>query len=114
MKILPTLTDGTPYYEFSVPLDGVTFLFEFIWNDRQACWFYNLKAADDTPLLMGRKVVLDLPMITRFKSLSLPAGDLVARDTTGAQIPPSLTDLGDRVILYYVTVAELEAIYSSK
>lgn len=107
MFILPTLFDGTGNYTFAVQLDGTTFNFEFNWNDRQGAWFFNLLDIANTPLLMGRKVVLNLPMISEFVDPAFPLGDLMATDNSGQNIPPGLTDLGSRVIMVYFAQADL-------
>ena len=39
-----------------------------------------------------------------------PSGYLIARDTSGRGEPPTLTDLGTRVQLFYITAAEVAAL----
>jgi hypothetical protein len=107
MVILPTLFDGTANYTFNVQLDNITYIFEFNWNDRQSAWFFNLLDANSNMLLAGRKVVLGLFMLTEFVSSGFPLGDLTAIDTGGTNQPPGLTELGNRVILYYFDTTDL-------
>lgn len=110
MLQLPTLIDGTTYYDFSVQLDGVTFVLTFQWNAREACWYFDLADIAGNPLLSGRRVVLNMPLLARFRQATLPNGDLMAVDTTGLNIDAGLTDLGDRVLLLYVTQSDVAAI----
>lgn len=108
MLALPTLFDGTGSYTMSVQLDDATYNFQFNWNDRQASWFFNLLDVNGTPLVMGRKIVLNLFMIREFVGDQFPTGDLIALDTAVTLQKPGLKDLGSRVILYYLDVNDLE------
>lgn len=107
MEILPTLTDGTPWYDFTVELEGIAFVFELSWSDREAVWYLNLYDANANPILSGVKVTLSVPLLGRFRSTSLPNGDLMALDTSGADLMPGIQDLGDRVLFVYVDSADL-------
>jgi hypothetical protein len=106
--VLPTRQD-VPFYDFSIPLDGVTFRLEFHWNDRDSAWYFAIFDAVDEPLLSGRKVVLGIPLINRFRDPRLPAGDITAIDTTGMNTEPGLTDLGTRVHLLYTELTDIPA-----
>jgi hypothetical protein len=107
MEVLPTVFDGTKWYVFSVSLEGLSFRLEFNWNDREGQWYFNLLDTNNNPLVTGRKVVLDMPMIGRFPYTNLPNGDFMAIDTSGQQIPPSLNDLGDRVLFVYLSSTDI-------
>lgn len=109
--VLPTLTDGTATYSFRVSLEGVTFRFDFRWNTTAGAWFFDVYSDEDVLLLAGRKVVLGIPLLARFRDPRLPAGDMNAVDTTGADLEAGFSDLGTRVKLLYFTAAELEAAY---
>ncbi len=110
MEILPTRTDGSNWYDFNIQLEGIVFTFEFVWNDREGSWYFNLYDTNANLLLAGIKVVLNTFLLARFVSTSLPNGDLTACDTTGQDVMPGLQDLGDRVLLSYFSNAELQAI----
>jgi hypothetical protein len=111
--ILPTLTDGTPWYDFSIDLDGRTFLLEFHWNARDVAWYLTIYDQDENLLLAGRKLVLDFPLLARFMNPMLPAGEFFVVDTSAANEPPGLTDLGSRVVLLYVEQADLPSSFLS-
>jgi len=104
--VLPTRTD-LARYSFDVELDGVTFTFSFEWNDRDSGWYFSISDVNAVPLLSGRRVVLDYPLINIYRDIRLPAGSLVAIDTSSKDEEPGLTDLGERVKLIYLTRAEL-------
>jgi hypothetical protein len=111
MTLLPTLTDGTAVYTFQTSLDSVAFQLDLEWNDRELAWYLNLYDANLNPLVMGRKVVLGIPLLGRFQGIAgLPPGDLIAFDTSNTDNPPGLLDLGDRVVLLYFTKADLAAV----
>ena len=111
--ILPTLTDGTPWYDFSIDLDSRTSLLEFHWNARDAAWYLSIYDQDENLVLAGRKLVLDFPLLARFLDPRLPAGELFVVDTSAANQPPALTDLGSRVVLLYVDQGGLPASFLS-
>ncbi len=114
MLALPTLFNGTGNYSITVQLDANTYTLEFNWNDRQSAWFFNLLDVDGNPVLMGRKVVLNLPMLHEFVGSQFPTGDFLAFDSSpSGNVVPGLNDLGARVIMYYLTsddLAEFKAI----
>lgn len=110
MELLPTRVDGANWYDFQVTLENIVFTFEFIWNDREGSWYMNLYDTNSNPLVSGLKVVLNVPLLARFVSTSLPNGDLIATDTTGQDLMPGLQDLGDRVVLGYFSNAEIQQI----
>lgn len=110
MEILPTLTDGTPWYDFTVELEGITFQFEFFWNDRESDWYFNLYDSGSNPVLMGIKVTLSVGLFGRFKGSNLPNGDLLALDTSGQDLMPGIQDLGDRVLLVYVDSTDVASL----
>jgi hypothetical protein len=110
MVQIPTLLDGTQSYQIQVELDGTTFEFVFNWNDREGRWYFDLNDITSNPLVSGRAVVLNLPLLARFRQSTMPPGDLIAIDTSNSNIDASLTDLGDRVLLVYLTAADVLAV----
>jgi hypothetical protein len=107
-QLIPTLTDGTQAYTVTVRLDGVSFRFDFAWNERGGFWAFILSDAAGEQL-MRRKVVVGLPLTARFVDPRLPPGDFIALDTSGQDVEAGLQDLGDRVQLVYLEAADLAA-----
>ncbi len=107
MIILPTRFDGQARYTFEIELDQVTFNFSFEWNDRDLGWYMSIADVDGTPLLDGRRIINDYPLADLYRDPRLPAGSLMAMDTSGNGIEAGFRDLGDRVQLIYIPVAEL-------
>ena len=106
---LPTRTDQ-PHYDFEIDLDGSTYRLEFLWNGRSGTWHFDIFDANGDLLVAGRRVVVGFPLLTRFKDPRLPPGVLLAVDSSGQDAEAGLKDLGARVALIYVDLADWKAI----
>lgn len=104
--VIPTRYDGTQRYRQQCTLAGARFTLEFLWNDRDRSWSMGIYDASSN-LLAAKKVTLDTGMLWRYADPRLPAGELFAVDTSGAQQEPGLYDLGSRVLLTFVPAADL-------
>lgn len=97
-----------PDFTIGVDLDGVSYTLRFFWDPALERWYMRVLDDLNQNVLMGdTRVVADWPLY-RSSPVRTPPGFLIARDTTGQGIPPSLSDLGGRVQLYYVPFAEVE------
>jgi hypothetical protein len=88
-------------------LDGGSYTIRLIWNGTDSYWYVRvLDNIGQTVLMADRRLIADWPL---WKELTVrtPPGFLIARDTSGQGIAPSLTDLGSRVQLYYASAADL-------
>lgn len=103
--LIPTRSD--PRYSIEVELDGATFFLDFEWNDRAESWFLDIADADRVLLLAGVRIVVGFPLINRYRDDRLPQGDLSAIVTSGDELDPKFSDLGDRVQLLYTPIAEV-------
>ena len=106
MVLLP-VAPGLARYTFQCELDRVTFNFAFEWNDRDSGWYMSISDVNRTPLVSGRRVVLNYPLINVYRDSRLPAGNIMAFDSTGTDTEPGYADLGDRVYLAYTPFTEL-------
>ncbi len=106
--ILPTRTDGAQRYSFRSMLGGVLYAFEFFWNVRDLSWSFTLSDTSGN-LLLSRKITVGTPILSRFQQANLPYGEIVAYDTSGANIEPGLTELGSRVVLTFTDGADILA-----
>lgn len=102
---------NAPHYEIEVELDGAAFRLAFRWNDRAEAWLLDVSDVDGVALLTSRRVVVDLPLLARFRDPRLPAGELIAVDTASTGADPSFEDLGERVVLLYFPAADLPAAF---
>lgn len=105
MSILTIPTTSDPFYSQTVNLEGVDYLFEFRWNQRESSWYLAIYQSDET-LLCSVKVVTNWDLLRRFTDPRLPPGPLFAKaNPLGDTTNPGLTDFGPglRVELKYLT-----------
>lgn len=105
-----TLADGTGHYRQSTPLDGQVFVLYFDFNERDGNWYLSIHDSDDQPIrgAVGRKLVVNYPVIQRVYVDERPAGELlVVSDLTQ---DPGLLDLGNGTILSYIPAADTETL----
>jgi hypothetical protein len=99
--LIPTLTDETEHYIQRVELDSVVFELTFMWNTREEAWFLSVADADGVALASGIKIVADWQLFQSVSNPDMPAGAMMAVDTSGAGLKPGLLELGERVLLLY-------------
>lgn len=111
MRYLP-VNGELPHHVFFVQLDGTTYGFELRWNTRAQGWFLSVLDAQGNLLLAGRRLVIGWGLTGRFRlrDKRLPPGDVMAIDTSGQGKEAGLDDLGTRVVVTYVELAELQAL----
>lgn len=104
---LPIVQEG-PFFGFGTELDGVTYRFSFRWNDRLAQWVMDLADGDGNALVSGLRVVIDTPLLRRFRGRAgMPPGELIAVDTEDTLRDADLEDLGRRVAVFYLSGDEI-------
>ncbi|MEL7368286.1 MAG: hypothetical protein AAFN74_05195 [Myxococcota bacterium] len=95
-----------------IALDGVYFELRLYWNARAGQWVLDLFKRDQTPILIGRPVLIAVPLLSDVRGRSgAPAGEILALDSTGADLDPGQDDWG-RVQLVYLSAAEVETALS--
>lgn len=101
--LLPVTSDD-PHFQFLTRLEDVACRFEFLWNARDGYWQFALIGEDDGEPYFGfLRVVLGLDLLERCQDPRRPPGGLVAIDTSNSSEEAGEQDLGNRVVLYYVT-----------
>lgn len=103
------VTPGVPHLAVTTVLEGVAYGFEFRWSTREACFYANLLTAEGDLIYAGMKVVTGAPLFERCADERRFPGRIFAMDTEGKGRSPGLEDLGDRVLLVYLTAAEVAA-----
>lgn len=99
------------WYSAQATLDGVDYLLELAWNTRDSRWYLSLFSAAGVALAQSIPLVVDFPLLRRFRGEEFPPGYLMAIDTTGAGREIEVQDdLGARVQLVYLTEAEVDAL----
>ena len=102
-----TLADGSGHYRQSTPLDGQVFVLHFDFNVRENNWYLSVHDNEDEPIegCVGRKLVVNYPVIQRSVSDAKPAGELIV--VSELTDDPALLQLGDGAILSYTPAADL-------
>jgi hypothetical protein len=85
----------------------VQHVFELRWNSRDAAWYVNVLEVDDTPIVLGVKVVLGAFLGRRSTHPLFTFGVLVAFDLSGQDLDAGFDDFGTRVSLRYIPVPDL-------
>jgi hypothetical protein len=101
-----------PYYSEIVELDGENFILTFKWNVREEAWYFSIYQEDETPVLVGVKLVTGWNPIRRLSGSDRPLGIFFTYDTTETDTEPSFSTLGTQIQLLYADadkVAELES-----
>ena len=103
MLIIP-VDQALTYYDETLQIEGIEYLFEFLWSDRESCWYLNIYDQDETPIALWIKLVVSWNLLRRFAGATIPPGILFCADMSGSMTDCQVsTDLGGRVVLYYVT-----------
>lgn len=103
-QVVPTLADGTPDYTMRTRFDQRDFNLRFTWNQRDERWYMGIFAVDDTPIVLGVKIVCNVDLLRYYRYDSkVPQGALFAWDHSADSTPPNLNDMaiGARVELTY-------------
>lgn len=107
LREIPTLTDGTQVYEQRTRLDGVDYLFGFVWSARRERWTFSMQSLDGADIITGQTVVTRAALLNR--AVAGPPGQIVAvPENDSNNEPPGFLELGGRVKLIYITEDELE------
>lgn len=96
------LTPDTPDQVFSVTLGGNPYRVRVTWNERFGYWSLSLMEADETPIVMGLKMVENYLLLAHVEDDRLPTGDLILVRENGAPGRPLFDELGVNLGLYYV------------
>lgn len=96
--ILPVVP-SIPNYRVRTTFGGQAYLFDLLWNARDAAWYFDLLKDDGTPIAHGVKIVLGVHLGRRRTHRFFRDNVIVAFDTGGKSEPPGLDDLGTRVVL---------------
>lgn len=110
MAIRKINTDSTlSSYTQRTILDGREYLLTLQWNQRAAAWFLSIADQEGDPIADGLRLVANWPVNRNLTDARGPFGLIIPLDTSGAGLDPGLHELGDRVLLVYVDVADIPA-----
>lgn len=99
----------------TVTLGSVVYSFTFTFNTRCLSWDLSIAEQNGTPIVSGIKLLPQLDLLSRHKDARLPPGALLTVDVQEANkaLRPTKTQLGTKLILVYLTEAEVDAIISA-
>jgi len=107
MPLIVPVFPGEPLYKERVRLDDRDYILRFDWSQREQRYYLSIFDLDETPLLLGAKVVANWDLLSRNGfDPRLPPGPLIPMDLESGGVPPSRTDFGTRVRLFYYTSGE--------
>ncbi|WP_448510308.1 phage baseplate plug family protein [Immundisolibacter sp.] len=97
---LPVRTD-LPAYDFSIILDGETFIFSFEWNERGSYWTMDVLDSEGNHLVAGVRMTTGVNLLAQYRNENLPKGSLFLLDTRGFNDDPQVDNFGKNVLLMY-------------
>jgi hypothetical protein len=113
VHVLP-IEPSNGYYSIRPVLDGVTYEIVVRLNDRMSAYFLDLYDAERTPLVLGRRVVIEWDIFGLARHLEgAPPGAIMAMDTTPRKEDPTFEDFGTRVLLVYHDADEIAGIQAT-
>lgn len=97
---------GIPEQPIEIVLDDVPYVLRARWNTRDNAWYFDAWEGDGTtPIAFGVKLVLGV-RLGRLYNHPLFQGGMFLIDDGGTGEDPGLSDLGSRVQLAHMTVAD--------
>lgn len=90
---------------FTIELAGDVFRITLRFNDRDERYYLDLFDEDDSPIIVGVKVVLATPLLNRVVDPRRPKGDFLAVDK-GLGTEPTIGTLGRSIDLVFVSWTE--------
>lgn len=107
MAVIIPVFPGEPLYKERIRLEGRDYILKFDWADREQRFYMSIMDQDENPLLMGVKIIPNWGLISRHHfNLGLPPGELIALDLEQGGAPPTMTDFGVRVRMFYYASTE--------
>lgn len=104
-------TTADPFQKQNVNLDGVEFNLALAYNQREERWYLSIYDDENVLLIAGLKLQANWGLLFRHRyNTKLPAGELMAVDTTPDGSPPTLLELGEgkRCVLSYFDAAKVK------
>lgn len=98
-QIIPITSD--PNQELKVTLGDTEYFIRLRWNTRAQFWTLDILDAAKDPIVQGVCVRVQYSLLSRYRDVRLPDGQLFAIDTSQEGVDPAVDDLGTRVLLAY-------------
>lgn len=101
------LTPSIGSYRFGTVIETVAYIFDVRWNVRAQAWYMDIREADETPIILGVRLVLGVYLGRRSNHDLFKNGVLIAVDLGIHGRDAGFDDLGVRVVLKYIPVLDL-------
>lgn len=88
-------------HEFSIELERVVYLLRFQFNFRANRWTMTVKAENGDVLVAGVPLVVNWPLLNRFRKTDLPPGTFFVMDSSGNDSEPTELSFGSTHKLLY-------------
>lgn len=107
MPVIVPVFRGEPLYNERVRLEGRDYIFKFDYAGREDRIYMSIFDQDGVELLTGVKVIANWALTSRHLfNAGLPPGTLIPIDLEQDGTPPTLSDFGTRVRLFYYSSDE--------
>jgi hypothetical protein len=96
------VASGVPHQRQRTHLDGVEYVLELHWSEREAQWYLTLRDRNAALICGPMKIVVNWPILLARRGVAgVPPGELLAADGRETPADPRLDELGDVVQLLY-------------
>ncbi len=109
MSLQLPLNSDAPHYRVGTTLQGIQYLLDVRWNSREEAWYMTISSVEDIVLIAGIKLVLGVFLTRLSHDERLPDGEFMVSDLSDTSTEATLTDLGERVAVYFIPTEELES-----
>lgn len=107
---LPVQVPPLPRFDVGPELDGVSYTLHLGWDDRLDAWFLRMLDEPGQRILLGDvRVGANFPFYRVWNGRQ-PPGYLMAWDTSGSGVDPTLADLFTRFSIRYYSETEIRAL----
>lgn len=110
MQIIPFKESAA--WKAQITLSGVIYILFFKWNALNKYWVMNIYDRNESPILLGVKIVTNYNLTEQFVILGMPPGDVICQNILGNWNDIQRFDMGETTEIIYYENAELESLVS--
>ncbi len=94
-------------YRLVVPLRNTPYLLDVHWNTRDSAWYFDLREEDETPILLGNKVLVGSKIGRASNHDFFKTRGFEVMDTAGVGVDAAYDDLGARIQVIVTDTSEV-------
>lgn len=95
--------------DMELTLESIAFVLRLEWSTRSQRWRYGFWADEETPILVGRRLIPGMFMNNRYTGELLPDGVFMCARLDGTTRPVGMNELGRDALIFYTPREEFEA-----